>query len=91
LDKKESVNYLEVIADNIKRLRGRMSQRELAKKAKIGKSTVSAIEQGRAIAIEKLLKIVEALDVHPSDLFISEKDRSEVTHKFKLLMDKFTK
>ena len=84
------INYLDVLAENIKRLRGRLTQKELAKKAGIGKSTVNAIEQGRAISLEKLLKIAKALDVHPSDLFISEKDRKEIGYKHKLLIDKFT-
>jgi len=91
LNKKESINYLDVIADNIKRLRGRMSQKELAKKAGIGKSTVNAIEQGRAISLEKLLKIAAALNVHPGDLFLSEEDKTEATYRFKKLMEKFTK
>ena len=84
------INYLDVLAENIKRLRGRITQKELARKAGVGKSTVNAIEQGRAISLEKLLKIAKALDVHPSDLFISEEDRREVSYKHKLLIDKFT-
>ena len=84
------INYLDVLAENIKRLRGRITQKELAKKAGVGKSTVNAIEQGRAISLEKLIKIANALKVHPSDLFISEKDRIEISYKHKLLIDKFT-
>jgi len=86
----KEINYLDVLAENIKRLRGRITQKELAKKAGVGKSTVNAIEQGRAISLEKLIKIANALKVHPSDLFISEKDRIEISYKHKLLIDKFT-
>jgi len=88
---REAINYLEVIANNIKRLRGRMSQKDLAKKAGIGKSTVNAIEQGRPISLEKLLKIAETLGVHPGDLLLSEEDKTEATYRFKKLMEKFTK
>jgi len=86
----DEINYLDVLAENIKRLRGRITQKGLAKKAGIGKSTVNAIEQGRAISLEKLIKIAKALKVHPSDLFISEKDRKEISYKHKLLIDRFT-
>ncbi|UCD07172.1 MAG: helix-turn-helix transcriptional regulator [Candidatus Aenigmatarchaeota archaeon] len=87
------IDYLKVLGENIKRIRLRkpMSQAELARKSGVGKSTLYAVEQGRPISIVKLLKIADALEIHPSDLFLSDKDREEVSYKHKLLIEKIGK
>lgn len=88
----EYVNiFLEIIGKNIIQLRGNMSQEELRKKANVSRTTISRIENGLNIELDNLIKIAEALDVHPGDLFLSEKDKTELTYKFKALMDKFVK
>jgi len=86
------VAYLEALAGNIRRLRmkGNLSQIDLAKKAKVGRGVVQAVEQKRRISIEQLIKIAIALGVEPPDLFLSGEEREEITFKFKLLMDKFS-
>lgn len=78
------VNYFRIIAENIKKLRGKMTQEELAEKAGVGRSTVSAAEQGRPISIVKLLKIAEALKATPAALFMTPEEKEE----FKSSVDK---
>lgn len=75
------------IGNNIMRLRGGMSQEELAKKARVSRSTIQAIEAGKPISLENLLKIASVLNIEPSDLFISDITRSEITYKHKILLD----
>ena len=47
-------------------------------------------EHGKEISLTNLIKIANALGLEPADLFISEKDREEITYKHKLLMDKIS-
>ena len=84
-------NFLYIIGHNIKRLRGSVSQDELAKKAGVSRSTIQAIERGKSVGLDKILKIAEALDINPADLFLTEEDRSEVTYKAKLFWEKLLK
>lgn len=83
------LKVVEVISKNIIRLRGKgMIQKALAKKAGVSKETIIAIENGRIINLESLIKIADALGVSPADLFITDEDRAEVTWKLKMLADK---
>jgi len=86
------VEYFRIIGDNIRRLRTEsgMSQKELAKKAKVGNSAIQATEAGKEISLTNLIKIAKALGVEPPDLFITDKDREEITYKHKLLMEKIS-
>jgi len=86
-DELSKINYLKIIAENIIRLRGRVSQDSLAKKARISRSTIRAIEEARAISLENLIKIAKALNVSPADLFISGDEFQRITYKSKLLLD----
>lgn len=79
--------YLKVIGSNIRRLRGSMKQQELAEKAGVSRSTLSSIENGKSIELDNLLKIAKALGIDPANLFLSEDDRQEVSHKLKLLLE----
>jgi len=79
-----------VVGANIIRLRtgAGMSQKELAAKAGAGRSTILAIESGKRCNLANLVKIADALGVSPADLFLTNKDREEITYKTKLLCDK---
>jgi len=76
------------IGNNIIRLRGKLIQEELSKKAGISRITLSAIDNGRSISLKNLIKIAKALDVNVADLFISDKDREEVSYMHILLLKK---
>ena len=78
----------EIISLNIVRLRGKMTQEDLAKRAKTSRGTISAAEDGRGLNLQTLIKIAEALDVKPQDLFISNSDRQNVSYMHILLLEK---
>jgi transcriptional regulator with XRE-family HTH domain len=81
-----------VVGDNIVRLRTGvgMSQKELASKSGVSRTTINSTEQGVPCSFSNLMKIAIALDVNPADLFLTDKDRHEVTYKAKLLCDKLS-
>jgi len=83
----EILRYVAVISANIKRLRGGMSEEELAKRAHIARGTIQRLRAGENISLQNFIKIAEALGVSPADLFITDMDRGEITYKHKLLMD----
>jgi len=80
--------FLRIVGDNVRRLRGKMSQSELAKKAGVSRSTVQKAEKGISIEFDHILQIARALKVHPTDLFLTDDDRKEITYKTKLIMDR---
>ena len=59
-----------MIGNKIVMLRRRMSQNDLAKRAKVSRATISAIEQGRAISLKNLIKITVALDIRLEVFFM---------------------
>lgn len=79
---------LRVVSFNVKRARGPMKQEELALRAGIARQTISNIENGKSVNLDSLIKIAVALGVDPADLFLSEKDKREVTYKFRLIVQK---
>ncbi len=87
MNSKSDDHLLKSIGINIRRLRGFMSQDKLAKKAGVSRSTIQAIEGGKSIGLDKLLRIAKALEVNPADLLLSEKDKKEITYKAKLFWD----
>lgn len=90
-DKKLIGAILETIGNNVKRFRGRISQTELAEKAEIGRSTLSAIENAKSIELDNLLKIARALDIDPVDLFLTEEEIKSLSYKGQILLDKLSK
>jgi DNA-binding Xre family transcriptional regulator len=76
-----------ILAINVRRRRGDMTQQELAKAADISQTAVERIESRKPITLQTLLKIAHALKVEPGDLFLSEQDRQEITLKSKKLLD----
>lgn len=77
-----------VIADNIIRLRGKMSQEELAKKAGVARGTIIKAESGKGCGLAALLKIAEALDAKPGDLCLPQGKRDEVSMIAALFVDR---
>ena len=89
----DTQKHLTIVGNNVKELRLRrgLIQEDLAKKANVSRSTIQAIEKGKNIELEHILRIAEALDVNPADLFLTEKDRNEVTYKAKLFWENLTR
>lgn len=80
-------SHLTVIGTNIKSRRGVMKQQDLAAKAGVSRSTLSNIENGKSIELDNLLKIAMALEVDPADLFLTDKDRQDISYRTKLIVD----
>jgi len=76
------------IGENIRRLRGRMSQRELAKKSGVSRTTIIGIENGKAISLEKLHQIAKTLEIPIADFFITDKQKENVSYMHVKLMEK---
>ena len=68
------------IAKNIARLRGAMSQEQLARKAGLSRQTVMAVERGQAVPLQNLIKLADALGVSPADLFITQEQLYQVNY-----------
>ena len=84
----ERLSYVFVlIGENIKRMRGGMSKVDLAKKAKVNRNTIWAIENGGNITLENLIKIADALGVPPAELLIEDGSRGKETFTLEKLVD----
>jgi transcriptional regulator with XRE-family HTH domain len=57
----------------------------------VSRSTIQVIEKSENISLVYLLKIAEALGIEPGDLFLTEKDREDITYKTKILFDRLSK
>ena len=71
--------WLKEVGFNIIRLRGAMSQGELADKAGLSRSTIQAAEAGQPVMTENLVKIAIALGKSPADLFMTREDAEQVS------------
>lgn len=80
-------DYLDLIARNINRLRGRMSQQEFADRAGISRTTVQRMESGKEFTISSFLRIAATYGILPTDLCLSESERAQVQAKMDLLKD----
>jgi transcriptional regulator with XRE-family HTH domain len=80
--------FYETIADNIIRLRGKMSQEELAKKAKVARGTLANAENGKGCSLRALFKIAEALGAKPGDLCVPKEKRDELSMMAALFVER---
>lgn len=79
--------YVNIVALNIRKKRGSMTQQELADKAQVSRTVVQRAESGKSIEFDNLLRIAYALGVEPGDLCLTEKERQEFSSKVKRLVD----
>ena len=79
---------LKVVGENIRRLRGKVTQVGLARKARVSRSTLQKAENGVSVEFDNIIRIAQALGKNPADLFLTDEDRQEVTYKTKLIMEK---
>lgn len=74
-------NLYEMIADNIRRERKRLSitQTELAERADVSVDTVKSVENGRrAMSLDTYLRIVQALETTPLALMSREQSKQYI-------------
>jgi len=82
-------HYLNVISQNIRKLRGTMSQADFAKKVGISRATVHRIESRRNFQVESFLKIADSFGLLPYDLCLNEGERSRVVSGTSGLVESF--
>jgi len=58
------------VGNNVIRHRGAMSYVELSQKTGLSRATLSAVERGLNVELETLVRIADALNVHPALLFV---------------------
>jgi transcriptional regulator with XRE-family HTH domain len=81
-----------IIGDNISRRRGtkKMSKKKLAEISGVSRSTIIGAEDGLGCSLEKLTMIAGALGCEVQDLFVTEKDREEISYKQVLFWKKMS-
>lgn len=87
MDEKTTTIY-QIIADNVLRLRGRMSQAELAEKAGVSRGTIANIETCRGISVGALVKVAFALGVKPPALLAPEGNIYTLEDFVRIVMEK---
>ena len=68
--------YLDCVGLYVRRLRGAMSEVDLAKKAKVSRTTIQRIEAGQNYNIRNLLAVANALDVSPFMLIMTAEEKA---------------
>jgi transcriptional regulator with XRE-family HTH domain len=89
--KADSPRLIEIyatIGNNIRRLRGIMTQEEIAQGAGLTRGTINAIENGHGCTLATLIKIADGLGISAANLFITDDQRKEVSFQHVLLMEK---
>jgi len=89
--KTDSPRLIEIyatIGNNIRRLRGIMTQNEIAQKAKLTRGTINAIENGQGCTLATLIQIADGLGISAANLFITDDQKKEVSFQHILLMEK---
>ncbi len=75
--KKQSIaNRLNIISQNIRKLRGSMSQADFGKKVGISRATVCRIESRKNFQVESLLWIADSFGLLPYDLCLTDGEKS---------------
>ena len=79
-----------IIAENLisLRVRGKMSQEELAKKAGVSRNVIINIEHSKGCRLDALFKIAEVLGVKAGDLCVSPTQRDQVSVMAAMLVEK---
>lgn len=87
--KAEYLHYTTVIASNIRKLRGDMTQVEFAKKAGVSAATVHRIESRKNFQAFSLLKIAVAFGVFPYEMCLTDEERNRLHLRTDVLVESF--
>jgi DNA-binding XRE family transcriptional regulator len=88
--KKQYVShYLIIISQNVRKLRGMMSQDDFAKKVGISRATVHRIESCKNFQVESLLKIADSFGLLPYDLCLNDDDKKRILGSTEVLVESF--
>jgi transcriptional regulator with XRE-family HTH domain len=87
--KSELANYRNVISQNIRKIRGNMSQTEFAKKAGVSAATIHRIESRKNFQADSLLRIAIAFGVFPYELCLTDEERNRLHLRTDVLVESF--
>jgi len=87
--KAEFAHYTNVISQNVRKLRGNMSQAEFAKKAGVSKATVHRIESRKNFQAASLLRIAVTFGVYPYELCLTEEESVRLHLRTDVLVESF--
>lgn len=82
------LEFYGVIAENLLRMRGKMSQEELARKAGVSRGTVANVEAGKGCRLDALFKIAAVLGVTPGDLCVAPGKKDELSMMAALFVER---
>jgi len=80
-------HHMDLIRQNVRGLRGDMTQKKFAAKVGVSRTTIQRIEDGRNFEIISLFKIAEALEKHPYELCIDEKEKQIIQGQIRAYRD----
>jgi DNA-binding XRE family transcriptional regulator len=81
--------YMDVIGQNVRRLRGETSQVEFAKKVHVSHTTLHRIESRKNFQIQSLLSIAVSCGVYPYEFCLTEEERVKLHLRTDVLVESF--
>jgi DNA-binding XRE family transcriptional regulator len=87
--KEAVVLYMNVISQNLRKLRGTMSQADFAKKVGVSRTTVHRIESRRNFKVDSLLQIAFSFGLAPYELCLTEEERQKLRLRSEVLVESF--
>lgn len=87
LDSEFVKHYVDIIAVNVRRIRGAMTQEDFAKKVGVSRTTIIRIESRKNFEIRSLLKIAEAFKLYPFGLCMTDEERARVQEDVRTIRD----
>ncbi len=87
--KSELAHYRNVISENVRKVRGTMSQTEFAKRAGVATATIHRIESRKNFQADSLLRIAVSFGVFPYELCLTEEERRQLLLRTDVLVDSF--
>ena len=71
-------HYMNVISQNVRQLRGPMSQAEFANRVRLSRTSVHRIESRNNFQVTSLLKIAHFFGIFPYDLCLSKDEKKKM-------------
>jgi len=81
--------YMNVISQNVRELRGTMSQAEFAKKVGISPATIHRIESRKNFQVISLLRIAISFGRYPYEFCLTDEERTKLHLRTDVLVESF--
>jgi len=87
--KQSAADWLNIISQNIRKLRGSTNQADFAKKVGVSRATVHRIESRKNFRIESFLKFADSFGLLPYDLYLTDEEKSRALSGANVLEESF--